>query len=317
MLVRDADSIRLAMLGMVEGNGHPFSWSAIINGEYDDSLMAQCGYPTISEYLGAQPRSALGIPGARVTHVWCDDANDAQRVARAAHIPRVVADPKEVIGEVDAVIVATDIGHEHIERVTPFIDAGLPVFIDKPLTDRADHLATFVDWVRGGAALMSTSCMRYAEEYRSLHNRMAGIGELRLITVTMAKSWERYGIHAIEAAYPFLRPGGYEAVRHSGNDMRNIIHIVHADQADCVLAVVNDLYGAFGCVTLYGTEGQDRAVFTDTFNAFKAQLEAFIHYLRTGVCPVPFGETIEQMKILIAGLRSREQGGALIHLSTM
>ncbi len=32
--------LRLAMLGMVEGNGHPYSWSAIINGDYDKEEMA-------------------------------------------------------------------------------------------------------------------------------------------------------------------------------------------------------------------------------------------------------------------------------------
>ena len=31
--------IRLAMLGMVDGNGHPYSWSAIFNG-YDPEDMA-------------------------------------------------------------------------------------------------------------------------------------------------------------------------------------------------------------------------------------------------------------------------------------
>ena len=33
------DSIRLAMLGMVDGNGHPYLWSAIFNG-YDPDEMA-------------------------------------------------------------------------------------------------------------------------------------------------------------------------------------------------------------------------------------------------------------------------------------
>ena len=32
--------IRIAMLGMVEGNGHPYSWSAIFNG-YDPEKMAE------------------------------------------------------------------------------------------------------------------------------------------------------------------------------------------------------------------------------------------------------------------------------------
>ncbi len=53
-LVKDPGSIKLAMLGlgMVEGNGHPYSWRATINGGYDGQAMSECGYPVISEYLG-------------------------------------------------------------------------------------------------------------------------------------------------------------------------------------------------------------------------------------------------------------------------
>jgi len=60
-LVRDPDNIRIAMLGMIEGNGHPYSWSAIINGRYDTRAMARCPYPVIPQYLSAQPLGALGI----------------------------------------------------------------------------------------------------------------------------------------------------------------------------------------------------------------------------------------------------------------
>ncbi|RKY68211.1 MAG: oxidoreductase, partial [Candidatus Latescibacterota bacterium] len=31
--------LKIAMLGMTEGNGHPYSWSAIINGDYDPEEM--------------------------------------------------------------------------------------------------------------------------------------------------------------------------------------------------------------------------------------------------------------------------------------
>ena len=55
--------------------------------------------------------------------------------------------------------------------------------------------------------------------------------------------------------------------------------------------------------------GMRRSSFRDTFFAFKAQLAAFIEYLRTGVRPFPFDETVELMRLLIAGLRSREEGG--------
>ena len=46
---------------------------------------------------------------------------------------------------VDAVVIATDKGHEHVSRCRPFVEAGLPVFVDKPLVDQAPdrntHLA--------------------------------------------------------------------------------------------------------------------------------------------------------------------------------
>ncbi len=55
--------LRLAMLGMIEGNGHPYSWSAIVNG-YDPAAMAACPYPVIPVYLGKQPLESVRIPGA-------------------------------------------------------------------------------------------------------------------------------------------------------------------------------------------------------------------------------------------------------------
>ena len=50
-LVSDPNRIRLAMLGMVEGNGHPYSWSAIINGGFDAATIKDCPYAAIPQYL--------------------------------------------------------------------------------------------------------------------------------------------------------------------------------------------------------------------------------------------------------------------------
>ena len=134
---------------MVEGNGHPYSWSAIFNG-YNEEEMMKCPYAGISEYLSKEPNENLSIPGANVTHIWTDDLGDAEKVAKASLIPNVVRAPEDVIGEVDAVIIATDKGYEHIQRCRMFVEAGIPVFIDKPLTDNKKDLDTFSSWVKDG-----------------------------------------------------------------------------------------------------------------------------------------------------------------------
>ncbi|MBI4556141.1 MAG: oxidoreductase, partial [Candidatus Hydrogenedentes bacterium] len=94
--------LSIAVLGMVEGNGHPYSWSAIFNG-YDRDEMRKCPFPVIPEYLGKQPETAFGIAGAKVTHIGADLPDDAIHVAKAALIPNVLDHAEDAIGNVDAV----------------------------------------------------------------------------------------------------------------------------------------------------------------------------------------------------------------------
>lgn len=304
--------IRLAMLGMVDGNGHPYSWSAIFNG-YDPGEMTKCPFPVIPVYLGKEPAETLRIPGASVTHIWTDDPSDAERVARASLIPEILGKPEDAIGRVDAVVIPTDIGREHVGRVRPFVEAGIPVFVDKPLVDNEEDLKTFIGWEKEGKAILSSSCMRYAKEFLPFRESTHDLGALRLATITVPKSWERYGIHALEGLYPVLGPG-FISARNTGRDGRNIVHLRHESGADAVVAAVNDLYGAFGVLGLYGTAGHAEVAFSDTFYAFKRQLESFVHYLRTGVPPFHFSETVELMKIVIAGTRSRNEGAREVFL---
>lgn len=308
--------LRLAMLGMVEGNGHPYSWSIIFNGSYDLDALNHCPYPGIRDYIVKQPPGTLGIPGAKITHVWTDNPADAEDVAKVALIPNVAKRAEDVIGEVDAVLVATDKGFEHVERARPFIEAGIPVFIDKPLCDNRADLATFSRWVGEGRPILSSSAMRYAKEFVPYHRATHALGQLRHIGVTMAKSWEAYGIHALESVYPITGPG-YVSVQNLGDATNNILHLRHRDGIDVMVQVTKDMIGGFGMVTLAGTSSGLQLRFADTYHAFKAQLVGFVDYLRTGRPPVPWEETGELMQLVIAGIESREQGGRKVFLSEL
>ena len=47
---------------------------------------------------------------------------------------QLVDKPEEIIGLVDGVLIASVDGSVHYERTVPFLEAGLPVFVDKPFT---------------------------------------------------------------------------------------------------------------------------------------------------------------------------------------
>ena len=61
--------INLGIIGSSEGNGHPYSWSAIFNG-YNKKIMENCGYPSIPRYLEKQKFPNDQIKEAKVTHIW-------------------------------------------------------------------------------------------------------------------------------------------------------------------------------------------------------------------------------------------------------
>ncbi len=242
---RTDSTIRLAMIGMVEENGHPFSWSAIINGQYDEAIIRNSGYAVIADYLQRRDKGELGILGARVTHIWCDRYDDAVAVAKSAGVDQILSQPTDVIGHVDAVIIPTDRGEEHIERARPFVEAGLPVFIDKPLAISEDDLQQFVAWHEAGKRIRSSSAMRYANEFVAVRKHLPEVGEIRTIVATCAKSWERYGIHALEAIYRLLPRDGWLDVCNTGDVRSNVVHIRHGLPADVVMVVNDDMFGGF------------------------------------------------------------------------
>ena len=300
--------IRLAMLGMIPGNGHPYSWSAIVNG-YNPAALAACPYPVIRDYLGARPPATVGIPGAQVTHLWTDNPAEAPGVAATALIPQVVARPEDVIGQVDAVLVATDDGFDHVRRARPFVEAGLPVFVDKPLALTIDDLRTFVAWERAGARLLSSSGLRYAPELAPYPAGTTNpvIGDLRWISGLSTKTWERYGIHLLEPIARVLGPG-FESVRLETAPGVEVAHLTHRSGVQVSLPVIADGGVTFGTLHLCGTAGQATLKFADTYTAFRGQLVSFIDYVRSGRAPYPFAETVEYMAVLIAGIRSRNAG---------
>jgi len=295
---------------MIPGNGHPYSWSAIING-YDAGKMAECPYPVIPKYLGDQPPGSVGISGAQVTHLWTDEPSEAPLVAAAARIPHILSSPEDAIGEVDAVIIATDDGTDHVRRARPFVEAGLPVFVDKPLATTREELAQFSEWRRQGARILSSSGMRYAPELEALENQ-----EWLWITSVTCKTWERYGIHALEPVYKLLGPGFLE-VRTESREGSDILYGCHKSGTQVTIAAIQEAYGSFGAIHGYGRESELSIRIRDTYTAFRRQLVAVVEWLRAGREPFAFSETQELMALLIAGQESRRHGGAVCSIPSI
>lgn len=291
-------TLNVGMIGFSEGNGHPFSFSAIING-YSHEGMAASGWPGIYAYLRRRDASEFGGFGMRITHAWSQDPELTERLCAAAQIENLVAsnDPTAMLGEVDAVILARDDYQNHAAMAIPFLEAGLPVFLDKPLALDLAHLRQFAPYLRSGA-LMSCSGMRYARELDEARSSLADYGELRLIRGAILNDWAKYGVHLVDAAL-----GLTEARPLSVTPLAAPHQSLAVQLDDGCLLQLDALGNVAPCfdVSIYGTNRHSHHTITDNFSMFRRLLFHFAESIRKRVPAVEPADTLASIGLLIAG----------------
>ena len=132
--------LKLGIIGMNEGNGHPFSYSAMFNGFDPVALKKRCPFELIKKYLPEEHQNRNLIGDADVTHIWTQDISLSEDIAAVAKIPNIVTNYEDMIGKVDGIILARDDPWNHLEMARPFLAAQVPIFIDKQLTASKEDL---------------------------------------------------------------------------------------------------------------------------------------------------------------------------------
>jgi len=304
--------LKLGVMGMSAGNGHPYSWSAIINGDFDEKIMADCGYAGIPVYLAAN-RDTLGIEGARVTHVWTQDPEISAHIAAASRIEKTVARPEEMLGEIDALLLARDDPENHVAMARRFIEAGVPVFIDKPLASTWPDLAYFEEQHTAGKFFMSCSSMRYATESRAVKTEMAALGPIELVTAVGKKDWIKYGVHILEGLFALLDDPRVVSVQHVNSSHKDIVRVDFETGLVATVHLFYEIVPTFQ-ISLFGRTGWRLIEYKNWYAMFRDNLVEFIRSVQHGAPRLDFSKTRNIIRTLIGAQTSLEQGGKLITL---
>lgn len=299
---------RLGIIGLSPGNGHPYSWSAIFNG-YDKEKMADCPYPVIPEYLGKVDPATMGIQGARVTHIWTQDRKISEQVAGASLIENVVDDITDLIGAVDAVLLARDDGETHLRMAAPFIEAGMPILIDKPLTDNVEDLRQFVGYYEAGKPIMSCSSVRYSNAIRETKGKLGRVLTAHAIT---GKYWRTYGIHVVEGICTVMG-AGVESIQNVGRQGEEIVHVQYADGRHAVVQTFSNIQYAMHWA-FYGDKACKVITKGDAYSSFRNMLVDFVKMLKTAKSPLNWRETVEMAKIIVAATVSLQENNRVVRL---
>jgi len=268
-------TLRFGVIGLSDGNGHPYSWSAIFNG-YDPVAMESCGFPVIPRYLENQTWPDDAISVAKVTHIWTQDMSLSEKVAKASYIANIVMRPEDMIGQIDAVLLARDDSETHYELAAPFIKAGLPIYIDKPICLTLRELEAFYALQQYPGQIFTCSGLRYAREFEITAAIRAKVGQLLHIYATTPKDWEKYAVHVIEPLLLMVGDQGELLDRQIWrHDDAVIANLCWESGFQATISALGKAACPLG-FRLIGETGWHDMQFLDTFSAFKGALSDFV-----------------------------------------
>jgi len=286
--------LRIGIVGLSEGNGHPYSWSAIFNG-FDKTK--DCPFEVIPEYLGKKifPKDFLSDLG-KVTHIYTQDRKISEKVAEFARIDNIVDCPEEMINNIDVVLLARDDAENHYEMAKVFIENGIPIFIDKPLAYNIKE-AEKIYSINKNSLIYTCSSIRFAKEFSE--KILEGTN---YVNATVMKNWERYGIHIIEPVVSmFPNRGELISVQKINLSIGVKIRLVKWENLQATFTNTGKIKSPIS-INVMNVNASENLLFKDTFYAFRESLRNFIKVTKNKKLNISKNETLEIIEIIEKGI---------------
>jgi len=190
------------------------------------------------------------FPAAEVKYVWGESDEFARNAATKGSIPNIVKDPKEMLGEIDALIVDHRHAKYHLKAATPFIKEGIPTFIDKPFCYRVEEGKEFLELARKhGTPVTSYSTIAHSHASYDIKKQVASMGPINQVLRTGPVDMDSeyggiffYGVHIVQ---PLMNMFGedIERVRVSRNGQKGSANLVYKNGLFVTLIFKNLAYG--------------------------------------------------------------------------
>jgi len=157
-------------------------------------------------------RVVAACPGYSEAVADARNKNEQYTQALIEYGVEMVDSPEALLGTVDAVMVESDDGRRHYAPARLFIEAGVPTFVDKPMTCSLVEAMELAELAQDrGVPLYSASSLRYAPEVVEVASGESIGGVVGVDAISPSKvavegvpGLMYYGIHAVETLYTLM-----------------------------------------------------------------------------------------------------------------
>lgn len=292
--------------GIIGLDAHARPWARIVNdakakGELADMTIV-AGYPGGSPDI---PQSLelleKGIEKFKQLDVELVDSIDA------------------LLERVDVVMILSIDGRPHLEQARAVIEAGKPLFIDKPVAaSLADAIKIYQLAEERKVPCFSSSCLRFSPGTQATLDDPK-VGDIRGCNAHSPCGLEPhhpdffwYGIHGVETLFTIMGPGCKSVTRVQTEDTDLAVGI----WADGRIGTFRGhrtgphTYGA----TVFGSKG---IVEAGKYEGYECLLVEIVKFFKTGTSPVSAEQTLEILAFMEAADQSKRQGGRPVSIESV
>jgi len=296
-----AAELRLGMIGL--DTSHATAFTKLLNDPTDKAHVA--GARVGAAFKGGSPdlpSSWNRVPEytAEVTNKWG---------------VKIYDDIAAMCRDVDAVLLESVDGRPHLAQARPVIEAGKPLYIDKPMAASLRDVGEIFRLAKAkGVPIFSSSSLRFATS--TLAVRAGSVGKVsRAETMSPCHLdpthpdlfW--YGVHGVESLFTVMGTG-CESVRRGKTPDGKIE--VTGTWAGGRTGVYREGEGYSGKAV-----GEKGEASVGAFDGYAPLVVEIVKFFETRVAPVPPSETIEIFAFMEAADESKRQGGKLITIESV
>lgn len=221
--------------------------------------------------------------------------------------------------DLDAYLLESVDGGQHLEQFSEIVSRGKPVFVDKPFaTSTADAKQILELAAKNNVPVMTSSALRYAEAFvaavgedRSTIIGVDAHGPMALIPEMPGYFW--YGVHSVEMLFAAMGKGCV-SVHATRTEKHDVVTGVWADGRIGTVRGNRVGFHGFGGTVFRETGAQAYDVASGKTPFYASLMQQVGEFIKTGKSPIDSQESYEIISFMEAANRSVEQQGASIKL---
>lgn len=256
-------------------------------------------------------QGAMRYPDCRVVAVGGHDPEQNERLYKAFDLEFPAEGPADMMGRVDAVMVTARDGKYHLEFALPFVEAGIPTFVDKPFTvSEEEALRIARAALKSGTPICGGSSVKYAYDVRMLRHTVRSCPEevrggsvaAPLNMVNPYGGFYFYSSHLAEISLSLFGIPASVAAFQSGN---NVTAVARYDGYCVSNHFIDDLNAYYAAVYCKGRVCERNI---DISLCYRHECDEFAAMLRSGKSNQSMEELIAPVFYLNAVARSYQSG---------